>query len=91
MKDLLMAAIVATSACLMVTPFYIPPETQPPKPITQHDTHWSDHVKMIHIACSEVAFLEQEMAYIQGGTPEQQIDLANGVYLACIKQTKIAI
>lgn len=66
-----------------------PPETT----ITfrQYNTHWSDHVRYLLGKCSEAAFLEQELAYIQGGSPEQQHELANAVFSECINKTKIAV
>lgn len=91
-KELLMAAVVATCAWLMVTPIYL--EANLPKQETtfrQFNTHWSDHVRYLLGKCSEAAFLEQELAYIQGGTPEQQHELANAVFSECINQTKIAV
>jgi hypothetical protein len=57
----------------------------------QLDTHWSDHVGRVLLACSQAAFVEREMALIQGATPQQEQELSEGVYWACIHDNQVAI
>ena len=57
----------------------------------QYDTQWSAHVEQLHTLCSFAAFIEHESAFIQGGTPEQAKELADGVYLECINTNQIVI
>lgn len=77
------------SICLFVWVLCTPAQVS--KPFIQHDTQWSDHLRKVHTFCSYAAFVEYENATIQGGTPEQADELANGVYLECIKTNHLAI